>query len=194
MIKSIAVFCGSSEGYDKVYMKAAREAGATLATRKIELIYGGSKAGLMGAIADGVLENGGIVTGVIPGFLKTVEIVHTGITELVTVGNMHERKLKMHELSDAVITMPGGWGTMEEFFEMLTWGQLGLHRKPIGLLNVNGYYDSLAALNKSMVTEGFLKENTANMLLISNNINDLLYQMEHYTAPEIPEWLTRQTT
>jgi len=110
------------------------------------------------------------------------------------VSNMHERKLKMHELSDAVITMPGGWGTMEEFFEMLTWGQLGLHRKPIGLLNVNGYYDSLAALNKSMVTEGFLKENTANMLLISNNIDDLLYQMEHYTAPEIPEWLTRQTT
>ncbi len=194
MIKSIAVFCGSSEGYNKAYMKAAREAGATLAARKIKLIYGGSKAGLMGAIADGVLENSGLVTGVIPGFLKTVEIVHTGITELVTVSNMHERKLKMHELSDAVITMPGGWGTMEEFFEMLTWGQLGLHRKPIGLLNVNGYYDSLAALNKSMVTEGFLKENTANMLLISNNIDDLLYQMEHYTAPEIPEWLTRQTT
>ncbi len=194
MIKSIAVFCGSSEGYDNAYMKAAREAGATLAARKIKLIYGGSKAGLMGAIADGVLENSGLVTGVIPGFLKTVEIVHTGITELVTVSNMHERKLKMHELSDAVITMPGGWGTMEEFFEMLTWGQLGLHRKPIGLLNVNGYYDSLAALNKSMVTEGFLKENTANMLLISNNIDDLLYQMEHYTAPEIPEWLTRQTT
>jgi len=194
MINSIAVFCGASEGYNEVYLDTAREAGATLAARNISIIYGGSKLGVMGALANGALENGGQVTGVIPGFLKTKEIVHTELTNLITVETMHDRKLKMQELSDAVLTLPGGWGTMEELFEMLTWGQLGLHRKPIGLLNINGYYDSLAALCNSMVTEGFLKECTASMLLISDNLDDLLAMMEQYEAPEVPEWLTTQNT
>ncbi len=194
MIKSIVVFCGASEGYNEIYTDIAREVGVTLAQRNISIIYGGSKSGIMGALANGALNNGGQVTGVIPGFLKTKEIVHTELTNLVTVDNMHERKLKMHELSDAVLTLPGGWGTMEELFEMLTWGQLGLHHKPIGLLNINGFYDSLAALCDNMVTEGFLKESTAKMLLISDDMEELLTMMEQYEAPSVPEWLTTQTT
>ena len=150
--------------------------------------------GLMGALADGALQNGGQVTGVIPYFLKVKEVVHETITELITVETMHERKLKMQELCDGVITMPGGWGTMEELFEMLTWGQLGLHNKPIGLLNVNGYYDALKALCDTMVQEGFLNEYTNTMLLTNESIEELLEQMEAYVAPEAPAWLTKQTT
>src|SRR6185437_5733025 len=119
---------------------------------------GGACIGLMGAVADGVLDNKGKVIGVIPGFLRSKEIAHEEVSEMIVVESMHERKLKMHELSDGVITMPGGWGTMEEMFEMLTWAQLGLHGKPIGLLNVNGYYDSLISMINNMTDEGFLKE------------------------------------
>lgn len=194
MINSIAIFCGASEGYDETYMTAAREVGQALAVRNIKIIYGGSKAGLMGAVANGALENNGHVTGILPGFLKTVEIEHTGLTELIMVSNMHERKLKMHEMSNGVITLPGGWGTMEEFFEMLTWGQLGLHSKPMALLNINGYYDALVALVDTMVSEGFLKESYAPMLLVSDSIDELLDMMNNYVAPEVPNWLTSQTT
>lgn len=193
-MRSIAVFCGSSEGYNEVYREAAFELGQILTERNIHVIYGGAKVGLMGALADGVLQNGGRITGVIPSFLKTKEVAHDGLTELVTVGTMHDRKLKMHELCNGVITMPGGWGTMDELFEMLTWGQLGLHGKPIGLLNVNGYFDALKALCNNMVTEGFLSEYVNTMLLSSYSINDLLEQMAAYVAPEAPKWLTRQTT
>ena len=126
-MKSIVVFCGSGDGYNETYRETAYLLGKTLAAQDIRIIYGGAKVGLMGALADGALQHGGKITGVIPYFLKTKEVVHDGLTELITVDTMHERKLKMSELGDGIITMPGGWGTMEELFEMLTWGQLGLH-------------------------------------------------------------------
>ena len=193
-MNSIVVFCGSGEGYNECYREAAYDLGAMLASRNIRLIYGGARVGLMGAVADGALNNGGTVTGVIPGFLQTKEVVHESLTELITVDTMHERKMKMHELSDGVITMPGGWGTMEELFEMLTWSQLGLHRKPIGLLNVNGYYDALKALNATMVSEGFLEECMYASLQVSDTAGELFEKMAAYTPPPIPKWLTTQTT
>ncbi|HET8809811.1 MAG TPA: TIGR00730 family Rossman fold protein, partial [Flavobacteriaceae bacterium] len=140
---SIAVFCGSSVGNDPKISEDAYELGKIMAQRKITLIYGGSKLGLMGQVAKGVLENGGKAIGVIPGFLKTKEVAHEGLTELIVTKNMHDRKLKMQELSDGMIALPGGFGTMEEFFEILTWAQLGLHQKPIGLLNSASFYDDL---------------------------------------------------
>ncbi len=191
---SIVVFCGSGLGNNDSYREAAYLVGATLAALNIKVIYGGARVGLMGAVADGTLNAGGEVVGVIPGFLKTKEIAHAGLTELITVDNMHERKLKMHELSDGVIALPGGWGTMEELFEMLTWGQLGLHKKPIGLLNTNGYYNALNTLCDTMVKDGFLDADTRAMLLSANNINDLLTAMNAYQPIDIPKWLTEPAT
>lgn len=194
MINSIAVFCGSGDGFNDIYRETAWQLGEMLAERNIRIVYGGAKIGLMGALADGAMDKNGKVTGVIPVFLQTKELVHEGITDLVLVKNMHERKLKMHELSDAVITLPGGWGTMDELFEMLTWAQLGLHQKPIGLLNINGYFDSLKVLFNNMVLEGFLDEWCNKMLLISESIDELLEMMENYVAPEVPTVISKQTT
>ena len=193
-MKSIVVFCGSGEGYNEVYREAAEQMGITLAARHIRIIYGGAKVGLMGALADAALDQGGRVIGVIPEFLKTEEVAHEGLTELITVATMHERKLKMHELSDGIIAMPGGWGTMEELFEMLTWGQLGLHSKPVGLLNVNGYYDALKALCDNMVQEGFLNEYVNAMLLVSDSVDELLEKMAAYEPMERPKVMTKQST
>jgi uncharacterized protein (TIGR00730 family) len=193
-MKSIVVFCGSSEGYNEIYREVAFELGKTLALLNIRIIYGGAKVGLMGALADGALQHSGKIIGVIPYFLKTKEVVHEGLTELITVDSMHERKLKMYELSDGAITLPGGWGTMDEMFEMLTWGQLGLITKPVGLLNINGYYEALKALTDNMVQEGFLNEYVNETLLMSGSISDLMEQMEAYVAPEAPKWITKQTT
>ncbi len=193
-MKSIVVFCGSGDGYNEIYRETAYALGKTLAERNIRVIYGGGKVGLMGALADGVLAHGGEITGVIPYFLKTKEVAHNELTEMITVETMHERKLKMHELSDGIITMPGGWGTMEELFEMLSWGLLGLHQKPMGLLNVNGYYDALKAMFDYMVQEGFLNENLNATLLVSGSIEELLDQMDAYVAPDAPKWITKQTT
>lgn len=194
MINSIVVFCGSAEGYDEAYREAAYSLGARMAERGIKLVYGGAKVGLMGAVAEGALQQGGTVIGVIPGFLRNEEVAHEGLTELVLVDSMHERKIKMHELSDGVITMPGGWGTMDEMFEMLTWGQLGLHKKPVALLNVNGYYDSLKVLINNMVQEGFLNECTKEMLLVSDSVDELLEMMNNYVAPDADKLISRQTT
>ncbi len=193
-MKRIAVFCGASEGYNEVYREAGWEVGSMLAARGIEVVYGGARVGIMGAVADGALQQGGKVTGVIPTFLKTREIVHEGLTELITVDTMHERKLIMNRMCDGVITLPGGWGTMEELFEMLTWGQLGLHRKPIGLLNVNGYYEALKALCGNMVTEGFLEECTNQSLLMSSSPDELLEMMLQFEPLPVPKWLTERTT
>lgn len=193
-MKNIAIFCGSSEGYDELYRDMAYQLGAVLAEKGIGIVYGGGKIGLMGAVADGALANGGKVAGVIPGFLLSKEVAHEGLTEMIEVETMHQRKLKMNDMSDGVITLPGGWGTMEEFFEMLTWGQLGLHAKPIGLLNVNGFYDSLNVLCNNMVQEGFLQECTRNMLLVSESIDELLELMDNYTPPEVPKYINRQTS
>lgn len=168
--------------------------GRTFAKKGIELVYGGANVGLMGAIADGVLSEGGKVIGVLPDFLRSKEIAHGQLTQLIVVDSMHERKTKMNELCDGVIALPGGFGTLEEFFEMLTWGQLGLHKKPIGILNIDGFYDTLMAFVQTMVDKGFLKEVNQQMLLISGDINDLLYKMENYVAPIVGKWITKETT
>lgn len=189
-MKSITVFCGSSSGSEEIYKLHAIALGKTLAQRNIQIVYGGAKVGLMGAVADGALAAGGKVVGVLPHFLRSKEIAHEGLTELVMVESMHERKTKMHELSDGIIALPGGFGTLEELFEMLTWAQLGLHKKPIGLLNINGFYDHLSKLLHTMVQNGFLKEINHNMLLIGSNTNDLLEKMDRYTAPIVGKWIT----
>src|SRR5215203_5745857 len=142
-MKRVSVFCGSSLGTDEVFQKHAHFVGETLAIQKIGLVYGGANVGLMGAVADGALSKGGEVIGVLPNFLRAKEIAHKNLTQLILVETMHERKTMMNELSDGVIALPGGFGTLEEFFEMLTWAQLGLHKKPIALLNIGGFFDSL---------------------------------------------------
>jgi len=187
-IKRISVFCGSSRGNDDIFEKQALRLGVTLASRKIGLVYGGTNIGLMNAVANGALSEGGEVTGVLPRFIKDKGIAHDNLTELVLVDTMHERKTRMHELSDGIIALPGGFGTMEEFFEILTWGQLGLHRKPSGLLNINGFYDPLMALASTMNANGFIRESSRRMLLISDNIDTLLDMMEDYTAPAVDKW------
>jgi len=185
------VFCGSSAGNKEVYVQQAYALGKALAQHKIGVVYGGAKVGLMGAIADGALTNGGEVIGVLPHFLAAVELGHGGLSELIFVETMHERKAKMDELSDGIIALPGGFGTLEEFFEMLTWGQLGLHKKPIALFNVDGFYDPLLQMMDTMVKQGFLKEENKNMVLVSDDIIDLLHQMKQYKAPKVGKWVVQ---
>ncbi|MGE6354227.1 TIGR00730 family Rossman fold protein [Flavobacterium sp. NPDC079362] len=191
-MKRITVFCGSSFGTDEIYKEQATLLGQTLAKQNIELVYGGANVGLMGAIADGVLNAGGKAIGVLPNFLRSKEIVHLGLTELILVESMHERKTKMNDLCDGVIALPGGFGTLEELFEMLTWAQLGLHKKPIAILNINGFYDALIELTKVMVEKGLLKDINQQMLLVSDNIDDLLDQMKNYVAPTVGKWIDKE--
>ena len=148
-MKRLTVFCGSSNGSNKIFKEEAYKLGQKLAENKIELVYGGANVGLMGVIADSVLENRGVAIGVLPNFLKKIEVEYKGLSELILVDSMHERKAKMNELSDGVITLPGGFGTLEEFFEMLTWAQLGLHKKPIAIYNIDGFFDDLLLFIKS---------------------------------------------
>ncbi|BAP30214.1 decarboxylase [Chryseobacterium sp. StRB126] len=191
-MKSITVFCGSSFGSDKIYEEQAFLLGQTLAKQNIQLIYGGSETGLMGTIANGALSENGKVTGVLPQFLKSKEIAHKNLTELILVETMHERKTKMSELCDGVIVLPGGYGTLEEFFEMITWAQLGLHKKPIGILNIDGFYNDLINLVENMVNKGFLKAVNRDMLLISDNIDNLLEKMRNYEAPTVGKWISKE--
>ena len=193
-MKTITVFCGSSAGTDAKLMEQATMLGKTLAKQKIQLVYGGSNVGLMTAVADGALSEGGTVIGVLPDFLRAKEVAHTGLTELIIVENMHDRKMKMNELCDGVIALPGGFGTLEELFEMLTWAQLGLHQKPIAILNTNGFYDALITLLNSMVNNGFLKNVNKEMLLVSSEIEELLDKMNKYKAPTVEKWITKETT
>lgn len=191
-MKRITVFCGSSFGTEEIYKEQAALLGETLAEQNIELVYGGANVGLMGAVADGVLSKGGKVIGVLPNFLRSKEIAHQGLTELILVESMHERKTKMNDLCDGVIALPGGLGTLEELFEMITWAQLGLHKKPIAILNINGFYDSLIQLTEVMVEKGLLKEVNQQMLLVSDNIDDLLDKMNNYTAPTVGKWIDKE--
>ena len=181
VIRRISVFGGSSRGTERIFEEQAYELGKTLAVQNIELVYGGANVGLMGTVANGVMENGGKAIGVLPAFLKKVEIANLNLTELVMVDTMHQRKAKMNELSDGVIALPGGFGTLEEFFEMLTWA----------LLNVDGFYDALLALVDTMVDRGFLRKENREMLLVSDNIEDLLDKMRKYEAPSVGKWLNR---
>ncbi|MDH3316870.1 MAG: TIGR00730 family Rossman fold protein [Gammaproteobacteria bacterium] len=179
----ICVFCGSSFGKDEAYRQAAELTGKLLAQRGIELIYGGGHVGLMGVIADAVLSEGGQVTGVIPRALAEREIAHKGLTTLVVVESMHERKAEMAKRADGFISLPGGAGTLEEAFEQWTWAQLGVHQKPSGFLNMKGYFDPLRAMIKKMVTEGFLKPEYADMLVFFDDPARILSAFESYAPP-----------
>ncbi|MDP1727365.1 MAG: TIGR00730 family Rossman fold protein [Bacteroidota bacterium] len=192
-MKHVTVFCGSSIGTESVYKEQAYILGQLLAEAKIGLIYGGARIGLMGAVADGVLNKKGRAIGVIPKFLKNKEVAHHGLTELILVDTMHERKSRMNELSDGIIALPGGFGTLEELFEMLTWSQLGLHKKPIALLNIDGYYNPLIELIHTMVLKGFLKVVNQQMLLICNEIDEILPKMNAYIAPDVGKWMRDET-
>jgi len=191
-MKSITVFCGSSFGTDDIFKEQAFLLGQTLAKQDIQLIYGGADVGLMGAVADGALNEKGKVVGVLPHFLQSKEIAHKNLTELILVETMHERKTKMNDLCDGVIVLPGGYGTLEEFFEMITWAQLGLHKKPIGILNIDGFYDDLIRLVQTMVDKGFLKQVNHDMLLISGSVDELLEKMRNYEAPTVGKWISKE--
>jgi uncharacterized protein (TIGR00730 family) len=184
----LCVYCGSSPGTGDDYVSAARELGKLLLRQEIGLVYGGASRGIMGAIADTVLEGGGNVTGIIPRALRGKEIAHEGLTELRVVDSMHERKSLMVELSDAFIAMPGGFGTLEEIIEVITWGQLGFHDKPCGLLNVAGYFDHLLAFLDHSTAQGFLHPQHRSMLLVANTPTELLEQFENYVPPSVEKW------
>ena len=188
-MKNIAVFCGSSLGTDKSLIESTYNLGKTFAQKEITLVYGGARIGLMGKVAQGCIENKGKVIGIIPEFLQTREIVSNDLTELITTKNMHDRKVLMYEKSDGFIIIPGGFGTMDEFFEISTWGQLGLHSKPIGILNTNGFYDDLLNQAKKMVEKGFLAQANFDAILISDQITDLLLKMTNFKPLPKPEWL-----
>lgn len=183
----LAVFCGSSEGRSSEFMVAARGLGRRMAEQEIELVYGGAQVGLMGAVADAALEHGGKVIGVMPQHLVDREIAHDGLTELIVVADMHERKQQMAELSDGFIAMPGGAGTLEEIAEQWTWAQLGVHQKPCAFLNVLGYYDGLRSFVNHTVEHGFTGSDYGDMLIFTADVNDILLQINAYTPPP-PKW------
>lgn len=186
-LKTICVYCGSSTGKHAVYRYAARQLAEDLVSREIGLVYGGASIGIMGAIADQVLALGGRVTGVIPQALSHQEVVHPNLTELHITRTMHERKMLMAELADGFIALPGGIGTLEELFEIWTWAQLGFHNKPIGLLNVAGYYDDLLKFLTHMHQEQFFKSRHRELLLVENSSSDLLARFSDYQLPTLPQ-------
>lgn len=177
-INSVVVYCGARHGESAVYGDLAYRLGTALASKKIRTVYGGGNLGLMGKVADGVLSLGGSITGIMPNFLAKLEIAHETVTELLLVDTMHERKARMVAMSDGVITLPGGYGTLDEFFEILTWRQLGIYDGPIGLLNVNGFYDHLLAHFDKMVDEGFISEENKSMLFVAEDPSLLIERME----------------
>ena len=184
----ICVFCGSSMGFSPRYAEQAAELGKLLAQRGIGLVYGGASVGTMGVVADAALAAGGEVIGVIPEALSSVEISHAGLSELHVVKDMHERKAKMAALSDGFLALPGGAGTLEELFEVWTWAQLGLHGKPIGLVDVDGYYGPLVTFADHMVTEGFVKPEYRELLMVDADAAALLDRFETYEPPAPPKW------
>jgi uncharacterized protein (TIGR00730 family) len=194
VIKRVCVFAGSNAGARAEYRTAARELGTVLAARGIGLVYGGARVGLMGVIADAVLSAGGSVTGVMPSALVAKEVAHNGLTDFRVVSSMHERKALMSDLSDGFIALPGGWGTWEEFFEVLTWGQLGLHQKPCGLLNVDGYFDRLLSFVEHSIDEGFVRREHHAMISVSVSPVALLDKLASYQPPVVEKWIDRAST
>ncbi len=182
-LKRICVYCGSNSGNDNYYEEQARILGDLLTEREITLVYGGARIGIMGAIADEILKQGGEVIGIIPRHLVHHEVAHNGLMDLRIVGSMHERKALMEKLSDGFIALPGGLGTLEELFEMLTWAQLGLHNKPCGILNISGYFDSLIRFLDIAVNEGFLKPANRSLLKIASEAETLLNEFERHQSP-----------
>ena len=193
-MKLICVYCGSNPGRLPEFRAVARLLGHELATRGLGLVYGGASVGVMGAVADAVLEHGGKAIGVIPHSLATKEVAHEGLDELFVVGSMHERKAKMAELSDGFIALPGGWGTIEEIFEMLTWAQLGFHEKPCGLLNVASYYDHLFAFLENAIDQQFVKEEHRPMIIMDGSPGTLLDRFSQYHAPKVRKWIGPEET
>ncbi|PMC34025.1 TIGR00730 family Rossman fold protein [Bacillus sp. UMB0899] len=193
-MKRISVFCGSSPGASPLYLEAAEKLGHQLAKEGITLVYGGSKLGVMGTVANASLQAGGEVIGVIPKMLMERELAHTNLTELILVNTMHERKAKMEQLSDGFIILPGGPGTMEEFFEVYTWAQLGEHQKPIGMINANQYYDKLLAFFDHMIREEFLKPEYHSMVIVEQDAQELINKFRTYKPPLLTKWITPEQT
>ena len=192
-MQSVCVFCGSSPGFDPVYRDAASALGRLLAAEHITLVYGGASVGLMGAVADAVLAGGGRVVGVLPEFLRRKELAHPRLSELEVVDSMHARKARMAELAEGFIALPGGMGTMEEFCEIITWAQLGLHAKPCGLFDVHGYYEPLLTLVDRMAAEGFIKEQHKGLVLAAETPEEMLAAMRAYVPVRLPKWVDSGT-
>ncbi|MEZ7894047.1 MAG: TIGR00730 family Rossman fold protein [Polaribacter sp.] len=184
-MKKIVVFCGSSLGFNPIYKKAAVTLGNYFVENKISLVYGGGKIGMMGMLADTILAQNGEVIGVIPKLLEKEEVVHAGVEEMIVCKKMSERKVIMSKLVDGYITLPGGFGTLDELFEALTLGQLQIEQKPIGLLNVNGFFDAVLLQLDKMVEEGYLKTAGRNLLLVATSVKELMQKMDAYKAPKI---------
>lgn len=193
-MKRICVFCGSNAGANPAFLRAAERVGVFLVRENVELVYGGGRVGLMGKIADTVLAAGGKVIGVIPESLAIKEVAHQSLTELHVVDSMHERKALMAELADGFIALPGGFGTFEEFCEIVTWAQLGIHRKPCALLNVNGFYDHLTAMFDSATAQNFIADEHRRLVLIESDIEKLYGLMKNYRSPAIEKWLDKKST
>lgn len=193
-MKRICVFCGSSPGAKPEYLRAARQLGQTLVKRNLGLVYGGAGSGLMREVADAVLDDGGEVIGAIPQSLVEKEQAYARLTDLRIVGSMHERKALMVDLADGFIALPGGLGTFEELFEVLTWAQLGMHQKPCGLLNVSDYYTKLVDFVDHAVSQRFIKEVHRAMIIVEEDASALLDRFESYQAPAVDKWLDREST
>jgi uncharacterized protein (TIGR00730 family) len=188
IMKAICVFCGANFNGDPILKQAIEQLAEVMVSRDISLVFGGGKVGVMGLMADAVLSRGGKAIGIIPQFLMDKEVGHTGLTKLHIVENMHQRKQMMNDLSDGIITLPGGWGTLEEFFEVLTWLQLGLHNHPIGLLNINGFYDLLLKQMDVMVEQRFLKPANRELILTSGDPIELVNLMDNFNAKPDEVW------
>ena len=193
-LSSICVFCGSNGGADPAYLAAAEAVGAGLARRGVRVVYGGGRVGMMGAVADAARAAGGEVVGVIPQQIFDLEIGHTGLDDLRVVGSMHERKALMAELSDAFVALPGGIGTLEELFEVYTWAQLGIHAKPLALLDVAGYYEPLAAFLDHAVAQRFLRPETREMLAVADDLDSLLETLERWQPAPMHKWIDLDET
>jgi uncharacterized protein (TIGR00730 family) len=191
-MKHICVFCGSYSGSQPIYLETTQAIGQGIAQGGYTLVYGGGKVGLMGAVADSALAAGGAVVGVMPKALVDKELAHTGLTELHVVDTMHTRKAMMAERADAFIALPGGFGTLDELFEIITWLQLGFHRKPIALLNVEGYFDPIIELIEHMAEEGFIKPEHRRVVMVSNSPADLLQRLPSYEAPDVVKWVHKE--
>ena len=191
-LSAVCVFCGSSPGARPAHRDAAEALGRVLAAQGRTLVYGGGNVGLMGIIADAALGGGGRVIGVIPQHLVAREVAHTGLTDLRSVNSMHERKQLMADLADTFVLLPGGLGSLEEFFEVWTWGQLGLHGKPYGLLNVDGYFDRLLEFLDHAVAERFVREEHRGLLLVDDDPERLLARLDRHTPQPLPKWIDRQ--
>lgn len=194
-MRSLCVFCGSNPGSRPIYSETAHQLGASLSRRKISLIYGGARVGLMGRVANAALSAGGTVIGVLPRFMTKKELAHEGLSELVLVDSMHERKALMAERADGFVALPGGYGTLEELFEVLTWSQLALHNKPIGLLNVDGFYEPLIAQIDYAVRDGFLRPGHRELLVVETEVEPLLDRLTQHPASEPPsKWIELEKT